>query len=62
MSTQKLLRNILSELPGAVAEHGRKHIRVTLPNGRFVTVSSSPHDEDIACRNALRHAKQELQR
>jgi hypothetical protein len=62
MSTQKLLRDILSELPGAYVEHGRKHIRVVLPNGRFVMTACSPKDEDIACRVTLRKAMREMQR
>jgi hypothetical protein len=63
MSTQKLLRDILSELPkGAYAEYGRKHIRINLPNGRFVMTACSPKDEDTACRVTLRKAMREMQR
>jgi hypothetical protein len=63
MSTQKLLRNILGNLPkGTYAEQGRSHIRINLPNGRFVVAGTSPRDEDTACRNVVKQARRELQR
>lgn len=61
MSTQKLLRTILSELPGAVAEHAGKHIKIHLPVGRFVMIACSPKNADNAYRATLRKAKREMQ-
>jgi hypothetical protein len=62
MSTKKMMRELRREMPaGSKVFLSGRHVRIVLPNGRFVTTGASPS----CCRfmqNTRRYVRKEMQR
>jgi len=60
MSVKKRMRELRAEYPGAKLEiTGGSHIRMRMPSGKFIIVSSTPSDHRVRhkIRKSIRYAE-----